>query len=219
VTQVRADDRIPLGMGRSQPALKRVAGPLLHWYYRMRVVGAELVPGDGPAIIAANHRSMRDPPILIAACPRPLICMAAQGLFQFALLRPIWRELGGFPVDRRSAGVPALQVALGLLERGHAVCVFPEGRRNLSDRLLPFHGGPAWLAVRTGAPIVPCALSGTGRSERHGRRLSVHVTFGDPLLVQPVRDVAARRVLERQVTSRLVEAVAAMLGQRHGDAS
>jgi 1-acyl-sn-glycerol-3-phosphate acyltransferase len=205
-------------MGRSQPALKRVAGPLLHRYYRMRVVGAELVPGAGPAIIAANHRSMRDPPILIAACPRPLICMAAQGLFQFAPLRPIWRELGGFPVDRRSAGVPALQVALGLLERGNAVCVFPEGRRNLSDRLLPFHGGPAWLAVRTGAPIVPCALSGTGRSERHGRRPSVQVTFGDPLLVQPVRDVAARRVLERQVTSRLVEAVTAILGQRHDDA-
>jgi 1-acyl-sn-glycerol-3-phosphate acyltransferase len=200
------------GIGRFQPTAKRVFGPLLRRYYCLQVVGDDHVPTIGPAIIAPNHRSLLDAPMLMLACPRRVVCMGARDVLRFGPRR-LWHELGGFPVDRHSTDLGAYQSALALLKRGEALGVFPEGRRSHSDGLLPFHGGAAWLAVRTGTPIVPCAITGISRSERRAHKVAVRVVFGHPIAVQPTRDPTLRRALEDGVTSSLLSAVHALLGQ------
>jgi 1-acyl-sn-glycerol-3-phosphate acyltransferase len=202
----------PPTLGRSQRAARRITRPFLRWYARMEVAGQENVPATGPVIVAPNHRSMLDIPVLVAGSPRQVYFMAKQELYKGPLLRLLWRELGGFPVRRQVFDLRALEAAAGLLDRGEAVAMYPEGTRNYTaDPLLPFLRGPAWLALRTGVPIVPCGVRGTGSGAPLWRRRRIRVTFGAPIPVERVTDREARRRREQEVTARLAQAVRDLL--------
>jgi 1-acyl-sn-glycerol-3-phosphate acyltransferase len=202
----------PPTLGRSQRPARRIARPFLRWYARLEVIGEQNVPSVGPVIVAPNHRSMLDIPVLVAASPRQIYFMAKQELYKGPLLRLLWRELGGFPVRRQVSDLRALDAAAILLDRGEAVAMYPEGTRNYTeDPLLPFLRGPAWLALRTGIPIVPCGVRGTGSGAPPWRRRRVRVAFGRPILLERVADREARRRREQEVTDRLVEAVRDLL--------
>ncbi|HTW84989.1 MAG TPA: lysophospholipid acyltransferase family protein [Candidatus Sulfotelmatobacter sp.] len=146
----------------------------------MRVVGAEHVPREGGLIVACNHVSNFDPPLLGAACPRPVSYMAKKELFAMPGLGWLISRLGAFSVDRQAGGTAALRASLRMIKEGKCVGVFPEGGRNVTgDR--EAKGGAAFLAAASGAPIVPAAISGT-RHLRPFRRVTV--TFGEPFHVQ-----------------------------------
>jgi 1-acyl-sn-glycerol-3-phosphate acyltransferase len=209
--------RIPPGLGRSQPVGKTLAGWTFRLYTRLRVEGTEHVPPTGAVIIAPNHRSMLDIPVLVVGCPRPVYFMAKQELFKNAPLSRLWYEFGGFSVRREISDIRAVDVALGLLRRGDAVAVYPEGRRSKTTEMLPFLHGPAWLALVLGAPIVPCGVIGTGREPGWDRRVGgfgrrhVRVAFGPPVEVEREPDPLARREKAALLTERLLEAVAGLM--------
>ncbi|BDE06130.1 1-acyl-sn-glycerol-3-phosphate acyltransferase [Vulcanimicrobium alpinum] len=148
--------------------------------FRYRVIGAEKVPRDGGVIIAANHISNFDPPLLGIGVPRPVSYMAKKELFALPVLGPLLPHLNAFPVDRQAGGTAALRASLRMLKEGRCVGIFPEGGRNVSGTNEE-KAGAAFLAAASGAPVVPAAIVGT-RSLRPFRRITV--VFGDPLRIE-----------------------------------
>src|SRR3990172_5369146 len=126
---------------------------------RWEVVGAENVPPSGPLIIAANHMSFLDPPLVAVSIPRRVIFMTKAEAFHFPwsiLLKPF-----GFPVRRGQADRDALRQAQKALERGLALGMFPEGGRSVDNQLHRAQPGLALIALRSGAPILPVGIEGS----------------------------------------------------------
>ena len=207
--------RIPPGTGKYQQVTKRIAGWFFRWYCRMKVTGTEHIPSTGPVILAANHRSMWDVPIHVIACPRPITFMAKAELYRYRFLAWAWRVLGGFPVRREINDIRAIDTGLAVLERDEVLCLYPEGTRSKTGEMLPFLKGTAWIALKTGAPIVPCGLKGTGRvpppgtkKPRFGKR--VEVNFGQPIAVIREDDHRMRKEKAEALTSELLAAISSL---------
>ena len=163
---------------------KVIVSGIVRTAFRVRVVGAEHVPLTGPLIVAANHISNFDPPLLGVAMPRQIWYMAKKELFAIPVLGPVISRLGAFSVDRQAGGTAALRAALRMLKEGRAVGMFPEGGRNVEgDKEVK--SGVAFLAAASGAPVVPAAIVGT-RGLRPFRRVTV--AFGEPLRVTRRRE-------------------------------
>jgi 1-acyl-sn-glycerol-3-phosphate acyltransferase len=212
--EMPARERIPEGLGRHQRLGKSIGGPPIRWFLRMQVTGTEHIPQTGPVILAANHRSFWDIPVHVIASSRPIAFMAKQELYKGPVTRWMWRSLGGFPVRRDTADIRAIDIALALLERGEVVGVYPEGTRSRTGEMLPFLKGAAWLALRTGAPIVPCGLKGTERrspGDRRRLRRRVMVAFGPPIPVQAEPDTRVRREKADVLTQQLLKAIQSLL--------
>lgn len=189
--------------GSAAPAVPGPAGPawsrwvgrfLARGVWDTRVVGRERVPTDGPVLFAANHTSIVDGPVLIGVAPRPLHILVKEEMFT-GPVGVVLRAAGQIPVDR-TGGRAALVQALGVLQRGGAVGVFPEGNRGRGDAS-GARAGVAWLAVNAGAPVVPVAMLGTrrtGESVGHipGVRRRVLVEFGEPVRVERPAGVSRR---------------------------
>ena len=127
---------------------------------RWDVEGLEHIPGDGPAIIAANHVSYLDPPLLGIVTPRPIRFVAKRELFQLPLLAGFLRLIGTFPVERSRPDLRAGAESLRVLQRGELLGIFPEGTRNKQGGLKPFLAGVGWLAIKARAPVVPVVIHG-----------------------------------------------------------
>ncbi len=147
--------------------------------FRFRVVGAEKVPLTGGLIVAANHISNLDPPILGVALPRPVSYMAKKELFDMPVLGWLIGRLNAFRVDRQAGGTAAIRASLRMLKEGRCVGIFPEGGRNVTGTNEE-KAGAAFLAAASGAPVVPAAIVGTRKLRPFGR---VTVVFGEPLRV------------------------------------
>lgn len=142
-------------------SVRAAAAVLIRLWFRVRVSGREHVPGEGPAIIAPNHKNFLDPFFVGIATPRPVRYMAKAELFKGPLGWFLVR-LGAFPVRRGSADAGAIEAARAILHAGQVVVVFPEGTRiEAPDALGSPHHGADRLATETGAPIVPAAITGT----------------------------------------------------------
>jgi 1-acyl-sn-glycerol-3-phosphate acyltransferase len=152
-------------MSRSPGALYRVvralAAAVLRVWFTVHIAGREHVPADGPAIVAANHKSFMDAFFVGIATRRPIRIMAKAELFRGPFGR-LLRRLGVFPVRRGEADAEALDTATAILADGGIVLVFPEGTRvDAADALGSPHHGAGRLAIESGAPIVPAAILGT----------------------------------------------------------
>jgi 1-acyl-sn-glycerol-3-phosphate acyltransferase len=212
--EITEGTRVPTGIGRHQRLGKIVGGPPIRWLLRMQVTGAEHVPPTGPVILAANHRSFWDIPVHVVASPRPVLFMAKQELYKGPVISWLWDSLGGFAVRRDTADIRAIDTALAVLERGEVLCLYPEGTRSRTGEMLPFLKGAAWLALRTGAPIVPCGLTGTER-RRPGKlrplRRRVRVAFGPPIRVEEEPDPRVRRQKADAMTDQILGAIRTLL--------
>lgn len=155
--------------------------------WRLRIHGARNVPKDGPLIVACNHVSYLDPPVLGSACPRRIQYMAKQELFSIPVLGPAIRAVGAYPVDRKGSAVAAIKRSVEVLKRGGAVGIFPEGTRN-RDGSGEVHSGVALLASLSGAPVLPACLTGTARANKLAR---FDAYFGTPIALP--RDRKATR--------------------------
>lgn len=143
----------------------------------VRVVGAENVPLDGGLIVACNHVSLLDPPILGTCCPRPIHYMAKRELFAIPVLGPTIRALGAYPVDREGTATGAIKRSLAVLRDGEAIGIFPEGGRNPRGEAQA-RAGVALLASLAGAPVLPAAIVGSNRALQFA---AIRVAFGRPL--------------------------------------
>jgi 1-acyl-sn-glycerol-3-phosphate acyltransferase len=156
---------------------KAVVTGIVRLSFRYRVIGAEKIPRTGGLVIAANHISNLDPPILGISVPRPVSYMAKKELFAMPVLKQLLPHLEAFPVDRAAGGTAALRASLRMLKEGRCVGIFPEGGRNVRGTNEE-KAGAAFLAAASGAPLVPAAIIGTRTLRPFGR---VTVVFGEPL--------------------------------------
>jgi 1-acyl-sn-glycerol-3-phosphate acyltransferase len=184
-------------------------------YYRPSVTGADRVPPTGPAVLAANHDSLIDIPILVSATRRPVWFMAKEELFRGSVASRFFHALGGFPVRRGGPDLEAVRGGLEVLRRGRVLGMYPESTR--TGDLLPFYPGAAWVALATGAPLMPVAIRGTFESMPRGatipRRTNVTVRFGEPLRPGRETDPRARLQRAREVTADLRVEVEKLLAQ------
>jgi len=179
--------------------------------FGFEVSGIEHLPPSG-CIIAANHSSYLDPPILGTATPLPrqVRFMAKSELFRVPLLGPIIIRLGAFPVIRGTPDRKAIRKALDLLAQGWTLGIFPEGTRSKNGELQEPEPGLALIACQAGVPVVPMAIEGTyGWLWRRGWRVGlrrIQVRFGPPLVLERKR---GREGLEAE-SRRVMEAIAAL---------
>ena len=163
--------------------VKVVLQPTTRTLFKARVRGAEKVPASGPLVVAANHMSYLDPPILGTWFPRTISFMAKQELFELPILGPLIKRVHAFPVNREAGDVGAIRRALHILKQGGVVGVFPEGTRNLQGDAQA-RGGAVLLAATAHCPLVPVALVGTNLAVKRLRASNVEVRIGEPLVFQ-----------------------------------
>ncbi|MBA3359331.1 MAG: 1-acyl-sn-glycerol-3-phosphate acyltransferase [Thermoleophilaceae bacterium] len=176
--------------------------PFLQIFFRLRRGGRHHVPSRG-VLLASNHRSFLDPFVIGCCVRRPIYFMAKRELFQNRLVGWILNALGAFPVRRGESDEQSMVTALALLERGEAVVIFPEGTRHRSGPLHPPRRGVGRLALESGAPVVPVAVTGTERA-RKGlllRPVRVDIRCGRPLTYPRVE--APSKHLANEVTARI----------------
>lgn len=156
-------------------------------FFSYRVIGAENIIEDGPCIIAANHCSFLDPPLVGVACRRAVHYLARKTLLDWPVLGPIFPQLNVIPVDQQNADRSALMGAIRVVRDGGAVLIFPEGTRSPDGSLQSAQPGIGMIAAKTGAPVLPARITGSfeafPRSDT-GRGLRLHpvnVSFGPPL--------------------------------------
>ncbi len=186
---------------------------LARLYFRLEVVGAERVPLEGPLIVAPNHMSLLDPPLIGCACPRELRYLAKAELFRYGLFTKLIRRLGAYPVERGTADVGAIKTALQVLSEGRALIIFIEGTRGDGTRLLPPTAGVTLLARQSGAPVVPTAIIGTnkawGKGTKFPRPVKVKIAFGEPVRYSDLfgerTDRQAREAFSLEVMRRIAD--------------
>lgn len=204
------------GIGGLQPAILRVIGVLCRRYYRLDVTGTEHIPLSGPVILAANHESFWDIPLLALSSSRPIVFMAKEELYASQLGAWFFTKLGGFQVRRGTSDVLAVRTALAVVRAGHVLGMYPESTRRVGE-LLPFHSGAAWIALAEGVPLVPVGIIGTGQSMPKGskvpRRVRVRISFGPPFDVRREEEPHRRLAAAREMTETLREAVEGLIAK------
>lgn len=183
----------------------RLTQALLFSFFRLRVVGREHLPREGGALIASNHQSFLDIPIVAAANSRHVCFVARESLARSRWLGWLMRQCGAVLIERGAADRQALRDMTGHLEQGDLLAIFPEGTRSRDGRLGEFKGGATLTARRAGVPIVPAAIRGAADALPRGKVLPrprrVQIEFGPPI------DAGAPDAQEQLVT-----AVAALVG-------
>lgn len=201
-----------------------VIPPVLKGVWRPRVRGLENVPSSGGVILASNHLSFADSVVIPAVVPRKVVFLAKSDYFtgtgvKGALSRAWFGGLGMLPVDREDtrSAMAALDTAREVLARGEAFGIYPEGTRSRDGRLYRGRTGVAELALSAGVPVVPVGLRGTENLQPVGTSLprlaTVHVSFGTPIRVGAEYDAVSRGRARRDLTDRVVAAIAELSGQ------
>ncbi|MDA0567882.1 1-acyl-sn-glycerol-3-phosphate acyltransferase [Streptomonospora sp. S1-112] len=206
-------------------AAKTVIAPITRGIWPLHTEGLHHIPAEGPVILAANHLSNIDPLFIGVAVPRPVTFIAKQELFAEAnlpqrLFARALRAIGQLSVDRRpgQGSQEAMEHSLKALAEGAVFGIFPEGSRSPDGRLHRGQTGLAWLALTSGAPVVPLALAGTNRILPRGRRVPrlcrVGIRVGPPVDLSPWAGEAGRARSRRAATDAVMAAIQRLSGQR-----
>ncbi|GHE58428.1 lysophospholipid acyltransferase family protein [Streptomyces thermocarboxydus] len=193
---------------------RRIGVGLMYGLWKPRVLGSWRVPAGGPVILAVNHSHNIDGPMVMGVAPRPTHFLIKKEAF-IGPLDPFLTGIGQVKVDRHSTDRTAIARALGVLEQGGVLGIFPEGTRGEGD-FASIRAGLAYFAVRSGAPIVPVAVLGS--SDRPGRlikalpplRSRVDVVFGDPFDAGDGSGRRTRKALD-EATARIQKQLTAHL--------
>lgn len=154
--------------GRARRVARRILLPTFRLIFGMRLEGVENIPPAGPLIVIANHVHNADPLLLETAMTRPLFFMTKKEAFKYPVISHIARYGGSFPVDRGKPDRAAIRHAENVLAQGIALGMFPEGTRSVTRSMARAMPGAALIAVHSGAPILPVAISGTERLPFNG---------------------------------------------------
>lgn len=209
--------------GRTRRWVRRVVLAIARVSVGLRLESVERVPAEGSVLVVANHIHNADPILVNAAFPRPVHFMAKKEAFTFPPFRWFLKMAGSFPVDRGKADRGAIKAAQGRLAAGLAVGIFPEGTRSETRSLQKAHGGAGMIALMSGAPVLPMAVTGTerlplngskGKSNRHvpmpeRGHPGVRIKFGEPFLIP--REIDGRRVNSDQAAEIIMIEIARLL--------
>jgi len=178
-------------------------------FFSYRVIGAENMIEEGPCIIAANHCSNLDPPLVGIACRRAIHYLGKKSLFDVPVLGPIFSQLNVISVDQRNADRSALMGAIRIVKNGGAVLIFPEGRRSPDGRPQAAQPGIGMIAAKTGAPVVPVRISGSFAALPRGsfRPRCLPVTVCIAPAIRLTQMVSGDRSMYQTTSDRIFDAV------------
>jgi 1-acyl-sn-glycerol-3-phosphate acyltransferase len=176
---------------------------------RLHVEGVDNIPASGPVILAMNHIHWLDIPLASLRVPRVTHYMAKIELFSVPLLGGFIRKLGAFPVRRGEGDREAIRMTERILAEGRILVIFPEGHRSGNGVLLEAHPGAGYIALRTGAPVVAVAVSGTQQIFKRFRP-TVTIHYSKPFTVQ-LGDGKRTRDSTTAATNQIMYQIAALL--------
>jgi 1-acyl-sn-glycerol-3-phosphate acyltransferase len=211
------------GYSRRRKAAQAANGWWIKLMSKLQRVGAEHIPPYGPLLHVSNHLHNTDPILHYYAFPRPLHFMGKKELFKFPVIRHIAELSGGFPVDRGKVDREALRNAEDRLRRGIPLGMYPEGGRSPTGALIEGKSGAGLLALKTGAPILPVAITGSERLPFNGAKgraqhqqapkdpghKGVRIVYGQPFHVP--REFDGQKVSATEATEIIMLEIARLL--------
>jgi 1-acyl-sn-glycerol-3-phosphate acyltransferase len=181
--------------------------------FRLRIYGRENLIEDGPAILASNHASYLDPPLVGVSCRKDVYFLARKSLFERPVIGPLIGQLNTIPVDRDRGDVGAVRAMIKLLKSGNRVLVFPEGTRSKDGNLQPARAGVGLLIAKSLAPVVPVRVFGSYAAlPRSGgiRFVPITVVIGKPLFFTKQDLGTDERAAYQVLSDRVMAAIAAL---------
>ena len=166
----------------------------LSFFFDWRIYDAHRVPRKGPVILAPNHASFLDPLLAGDGVRRRCCFLARDTLFRVPVLGSLISAVGTYPLPRESISPrKSLELALKILEKGRVLVLFPEGTRSRDGKLGNFRKGTAWIAKRSGVPVVPVRIVGSFEAwpphRALPRRVPLRVFYGEPVRCGPKESV------------------------------
>jgi len=196
---------------------------LLTWL-RWRHFNAERVPRTGSVILASNHASILDPPVVGSALHRQINYLARASLFEIPIVGWLFHNWTAIPIDRDGGNAAGLRIILSRLEQGNGIILFPEGTRTRDGKLQPARSGIGLIVAKSTAPVVPVRTFGTfeamGRNAKFPRPKKVSVKFGMPMMFEKLRaeaktcDKARLKEIYQQIADELMAEIAKLEPKR-----
>ncbi|MFH1784255.1 MAG: lysophospholipid acyltransferase family protein [bacterium] len=187
---------------------------ILKLFFRLRVTGAGNIPSSGPAIIAANHASFLDPPIIATSIRRSIYFMARKSLFRIWGFGWLIRQTHAFPVKRGGFDTSGLKRLFDLIEKGNIVLLFPEGTRSHDGLLQQPHSGAGMVAYRKRVPIIPALIKGSysalPRTTNMVKFYPLSVKFGVPVRLDEFWGREKGKKTYQDISRKIMQAISEM---------
>ena len=192
-----------------------LAGAIYRMWFRGEVIGTENFPRTGPFLIASNHASHLDPPIVGCLVTRQMRFFARRSLWGNRLLAWWLDRVETIPVERDSGDIGAIKRVLQALKENRAVVLFPEGTRSPDGHLQKPKAGVGLMACKTGVPVVPCRVYGSFRAFGKGAKLPrfgtpITIVFGRPIPASDYDDPSAGKARYETAAQRIMDRIAAL---------
>jgi 1-acyl-sn-glycerol-3-phosphate acyltransferase len=157
-----------------------LATPIVRWWGRLHVDGADLIPADGPVVLMGNHDSLWDPVVVGVAARRQVRALAKASLWRHRALAWVLDGMGQIPIERGRADLAAMSAAVAELRKGNCVGVFPEGTISRGEPVRPLSGAGRLALAVPGTRVVCASLTGAVDIVRFPRRPRIRVAFFEP---------------------------------------
>jgi 1-acyl-sn-glycerol-3-phosphate acyltransferase len=200
--------RVPFHFRLSRPALKGIFRLIFHILARVRMIGKDNVPYGKPYVVAMNHVSIYDPPLIAAFWPEVLEIIGASDVFDKPGQGQLLKLYGVIPVHRGEYDRALLQRIVAILKSGFPLLIAPEGGRSHVTAMRGAYPGISYIIEETGVPVVPVGLTGTTEDfwqrAKRGERPQLEMRIGAPITLPPITEKGAARREVRQRNADLV---------------
>lgn len=210
--------------GQLYPVAKAILKPVFKFFWNMEIQGAENIPKSGHGILCPSHTAVIDSFFLPLAAGRRVTFVGKSEYLDDWKTKWLFPQMGMIPIDRTGgdAAERALSAAERVLNRGELFAIYPEGTRSRDGRLYKGHTGPARLAIRTGAPIVPVGIVGSAKIQPAGQSVprpfrTVIIRFGRPIDPSRYTDRPNDHLAYRQLIDEVMFEIRELTGQEYVD--
>jgi 1-acyl-sn-glycerol-3-phosphate acyltransferase len=203
----------------SYTALSGLFHGLAKLYFRLEIRGKEHLPPRGPYVVAPVHRSNLD--FILVSCIHStrMRYMGKASIWKYPTLGRFFSMLGAFPVHRGTADRESLRTCMRIIENGESLVMFPEGTRKEGPKVAELFDGPAFVAARTGVPIVPIGIGGSSQAMPLGAKFikprKIVMVIGEPV-TPPTGDGTGR--VKRRVVREMTEQLSVRLQDLYDEA-
>ena len=206
-------------MRRGYKVAWHVVNALFTFLFVRRIQGRHFIPKQGGFIVACNHISFWDPPLVGDAIPREVHFLAKEELFRNRAFAWLIRSLNAIPIRRGLVDPRGVKSALEAISRGKGLVMFPEGGRVMEGTLKPALPGVGLLSVKAGAPVVPAYIRGSNTIKKAMLRLArIDIAFGEPYLPPKDEQASGSKEIYRSVGDEVMRRIAELKAKIDGEA-